>query len=308
MERRRAIVTGATSFIGIALIKLLIQNDYEVVAIIRPNSTRKMLIKSLYPNVDILEIELWDLADVVLPQDQYDVFFHIGWSSDFENSRFNLKGQLQNVDYCIYAVELASRYHCKKYLCVGSQAECGLVTSPINSLTPDNPLTAYAEAKCVAYEKTKQLCCDRGIQQYWPRLLSAYGPYDRNATLIMSCINACREKRDIELTGCEQIWDYVYIDDVAKALLAIIEKGKTETKYAIASGIGRPLREYVEIIAEIMNYPQLVNGIGKREYVENQVMYLVGDVQELCRDTGITIGYDFQCGIENILQAKNIVI
>lgn len=298
---KNAIVTGATSFIGMALIEVLAQSGINVVAIIRPKSARKKLLRGLFPDVSVVECELNDLYRLSLPNDKYDVLFHIGWTSDFCNSRFNLEGQLQNVTYCENAVKLAAKYNCKKYLCVGSQAECGIVNMPINSMTPDNPITAYAEAKCIAYDKTKKMCHEYGIEQYWPRLLSAYGPYDRNTTMIMSCINACKEKKKLDLTPAEQIWDYVYVGDVAKALLAIVEKGTSEKKYSIASGVGRPLKEYIGIISDIMEYPDLLYGIGKRQYAESQVMYLVGDIEELKKDTNFNIKCGFELGIKKIL-------
>lgn len=298
---KNVIVTGATSFIGIALLKLLYKRNIAVTAIIRPNSSRKGLLKSQLIDCEIVECELDKIASVELSKTEYDAIFHIGWSSDFENSRYNLNGQLKNVEYCKNVIELGKRYNCKKILSVGSQAECGLVDKPISSLTNSNPQTAYAEAKCIAFDECRKLSATEGIQLYWPRLLSAYGPYDRNSTMIMACINACKNKEIMSLTPAEQIWDYVYIDKVAEALLAIIEKGKAEKKYSIASGIGRPLKEYISIVSDVMEFPQLLSGIGMKDYVANQVMYLVGDVRELYEDTGVIMQYDFKNGINNIL-------
>lgn len=299
--KRGFIITGATSFIGIALIRRLILISDDVVAIVRPNSCRERLLKELFPQLAIVEKELWELEEAVLPASAYSALFHVGWSSDFENCRYNLKGQLQNVEYCEAAVRLAAKYHCDSYLCVGSQAECGLVEAPIDSGTPDNPMTAYAEAKCIAYEKTKSLCAEYGLFQFWPRLLSAFGPYDRASTMVMSCMQACREKIIPELTLAEQIWDYIYVNDVARALIAIVERGMPEKKYAIGSGAGRPLREYITLISEIMDFPELQQGIGKREYAENQVMYLVADISELTRETGFIPKCGFAQGIQKII-------
>lgn len=306
MKRRmnkKVIVTGGTSFIGIALIELLQCREYDIVVIIRPNSTRKDLLMRKFPKIRVVECALEDLDKAILPQKKYDVLFHIGWTSDFPDSRFNIEGQMQNVRYCGYAVRLAAKYECQAFLCIGSQAECGVVWHPINSLTRDNPMTAYAEAKCRAYDWTRKLCLEYGIKQYWPRLLSAYGLYDRSTTMIMSCILACREKRTIELTPAEQIWDYIYVKDAAKALLAIVDSGVPGKKYSIASGEGRPLGEYIAGIAEIMEYPQLCNGVGKKAYAENQVMYLVGDIEELIMDTHFNLDYRFEEGIHEIIKS-----
>lgn len=297
---KRAIVTGATSFISIALIKELIRAEYEVIAVIRPLSSRKMLLQKLYPNIALTECELSQLNQVDLNTGQCDVLFHIGWTSDFINSRYNLEGQMRNVRYCEYSVELAARYGCKSYLCVGSQAECGIVQEPITPYTIDNPITAYAEAKCVAYARTRDMCDKYGMKHHWPRLLSAYGPYDRSTTMIMSIMKACADGKILDLTPAGQIWDFVYVGDVAKALLVIAEKGDTLKKYPIASGHGRILREYIEEIADIMKSPQILDGIGRKEYANNQVMYLVGDIIELQKDTGVSMDYSFKQGILDI--------
>lgn len=283
--------------IGIALLRLLKQCGYEPVAVIRPKSARKGLLEALFPELMLLECELGEIGRLKLPGNSYDVLFHLGWSSDFPDSRYHLDGQMQNVKYCNFAAELAARYSCEAYLCVGSQAECGVVCKPITPYTQENPMTAYAEAKCAAYAATKEFCQQNGINHYWPRLLSAYGPYDRDTTMIMACIRACREQRMLELTPAEQIWDYVYAEDVAKALLAIAEKGDPNKKYPIASGKGRALKDYIADIGDVMGYPQILDGIGKKGYAKNQVMYLVGDIDELCQDTGVSMAHKFRHGL-----------
>lgn len=50
------------------------------------------------------------------------------------------------------------------------------------------------------------------------------------------------------LSGCEQIWDFLYVDDAAKALLLLAEKGKDGEIYNVSSGSATTLKEYVEII------------------------------------------------------------
>lgn len=300
--KKRIIITGATSFIGIALIALLQKRGFLVTAVVRPNSTRKLLLNRLYPELEILECPLAELDKAVLPTKKYDVLFHIGWSSDFSDSRYNLEGQMKNVEYCLKAVKMAHRYECDSFLCIGSQAECGVVISPLDSTTPEHPETAYAQAKCIAYEKTADLCRSYGIRQYWPRLLSAYGPFDRESTLVMSCICASREKKSLELTPAGQIWDYIYIQDVAEALLAVWEYGVPGKRYAIASGKGRELKEYIAEIAKETGYPQLLEGIGKKDYAVGQVMYLVGNVRELAEDTGFIPKWDFTRGIRETVK------
>ncbi|MBQ9880060.1 MAG: NAD-dependent epimerase/dehydratase family protein, partial [Clostridia bacterium] len=112
-------------------------------------------------------------------------FYHIGWTSDFADPRYNLKGQLKNVEYAEKAALLAAACSCDTFVSIGSQAECGRINGAITPHTPSKPETAYAIAKVVLNEKVRGICEERGMKFCSPRLLSGYGPFDRPATMIM---------------------------------------------------------------------------------------------------------------------------
>lgn len=294
---KRAIVTGCTSFLGIALIQYLERMGIEVYAIARPRSSRLGVV-SVSSSLHIIQSELSELDNVRLPDKKMDAFFHIGWMSDFRNPRFNREGQCLNIECTEKAMRLAEQCGCDVFLGVGSQAECGLVNGCITSDTPEAPLTEYAKAKTETFHRLTKMVERNGIRLCWPRLLSAYGPYDRPHTLIMSCIRAAFTEEQLALTPCEQIWDYIYVDDAARAIYKIAEKGKSLKRYPIGSGVGRSLRYYVEGIARVTGNMGFLEGIGAKPYSENQVMNLLADMTEVEKDTGFVCEYDFHTGIE----------
>ncbi|MCI8936476.1 MAG: NAD(P)-dependent oxidoreductase [Lachnospiraceae bacterium] len=307
MSSGKVIITGATSFIGRALMdKILNMQQYEIIAVTASDSLRKDKI----PKSERIQIIESDLKDIDMIErdvtDSVAVIYHIGWSSRFSNPRYNIEGQRQNVDYLEKVINLGKRLGCRKILGIGSQAECGCVAEPITELTPDHPETAYAVAKCHAYKRGMELCGKYGIDFYWPRLLSAYGPGDKMRTMIMSCLDAAVHKKKVEFTKCEQIWDYIYVSDVADALIGIADRGVPGIKYTIASGHGRKLAEYISDIAEIADAPFLLEGIGKKEYVDGQVMHLVGDISRLSLDIGFRPAVSFSEGIRATLKADFI--
>ncbi|MCM1217605.1 MAG: NAD(P)-dependent oxidoreductase [Lachnospiraceae bacterium] len=304
MSNRKVIVTGATSFIGMALIEKIRQDQqYGIIAVVAPDSLRKGNV----PESDRVQIVESDMKDIdmidVKDMDSVEIIYHIAWSSRFSNPRYNREGQLQNVDYLEKVIHLGRKVGCKKIMGIGSQAECGRVSEPITEATPNSPENAYAAAKCYAYERGMSLCEKYGIDFYWPRILSAYGPGDLRHTMIMSCLNAAVHKQKAEFTKCGQIWDYVYVGDVAEALIGIADRGVPGIKYTIASGQGKKLADYVAEIAEITDAPFLLEGIGKKEYIDGQVMYLVGDISRLRKDTGFHPATSFTKGICATLEA-----
>jgi nucleoside-diphosphate-sugar epimerase len=96
------------------------------------------------------------------------------------------------------------------------------------------------------------------------------------------------------------MWDYLYADDAADAILAIAEKGKDGKAYPLGSGKGRRLSEYVEDMKNAIN-PSIVVQYGAKEYYPHQPMHLVADTKELTEDTGWKPRYIFVKGLENFI-------
>lgn len=99
-----------------------------------------------------------------------------------------MQGQLQNIQYTLDAVELASRIGCKKFVGAGSQAEYGRVEGVLSASTPVFPENGYGIAKLCAGQMSRILCEQKQIEHIWTRILSIYGPYDGENTMIMSSI------------------------------------------------------------------------------------------------------------------------
>ena len=102
------------------------------------------------------------------------------------------------------------------------------------------------------------------------------------------------------LSGCEQIWDYLHEDDAGAAFVAVAEKGVDGKIYPLGSGVGRPLKEFVQDVISVVN-PDYEPEFGKYPYSSTQPMYLVVDESELYFDTGWKPKLNFIEGIEKIM-------
>lgn len=78
-------------------------------------------------------------------------------------------------------------------------------------------------------------------------MLSVYGPFDRNETIISYAVIRMLKKEETEFSYCNQMWDYIYSEDAASAILSTGQKGECGKVYLIGSGETRPLKEYVEM-------------------------------------------------------------
>lgn len=294
----KAIITGATGMIGVALINLLLKEDYEIIAIVRPNS-KKLINIPKNDKISIIECDLSNLKSLFGKFTGCDLFFHFGWIGTTGNSRDNTYLQMKNIEYTLDAVHLAKNSGCHTFVGAGSQAEYGLTDEKLSPSTPTNPITGYGIAKYSAGKLSKLLAAQLGLKYCWGRVLSVYGPGDNNS-MIMSCIKSIFNNEPFNTTNGDQLWDYLYCDDCADAFLKIAKKGIDGKVYTIGSGMVKPLKKYIQTIRDLIN-PNFKIGFGEIDYYPNQVMYLCADISELTKDTEFKPKTNFEKGIQNII-------
>ena len=283
--------------IGTALLRCAIKEGIEILCIVRQDSGRLSnlpksdLIKTVHCSIN--EYSKLDISG------NYDIFYHLAWDKTFVTSRDDVDIQAANIQHTLNAVRLAKQLGCRKFIGAGSQAEYGIATEPLKPETPVNPESGYGIAKYAAGKLSRLLCAQLGLEFNWVRILSVFGPLDGANTLIMYAVNELKAGRSPEFTKCEQIWDYLYCDDAARALLAIGEKGINGKVYPLGSGSRKRLSEYLESIKNIIA-PNIALQFGKKEYYPHQPMHLCADISELASDTGWKPEVSFEDGIREI--------
>lgn len=294
---RKIIVTGATGAVGSAVVRRAVDNGMDVTCIIHQGSKRLGNIPQR-DNVHIVECNLQDYRTLSL-EGQYDAFIHLSWEKTVGASRDDAEVQTRNIQYTLDAVQLAHRCGCSVFVGAGSQAEYGVQSVDLNPDLPVKPESGYGIAKYAAGKLSAILCKSLGMRQNWVRILSVYGPNDGENTLVSYVIRELKAGRSPELTKCEQVWDYLYADDAADAILAIVEKGKCGKAYPLGSGNGRRLSDFIEEIRCVIN-PSVPVKYGAKDYYPHQPMFLVADIGDLIADTGWTPTYSFIEGIDRM--------
>lgn len=307
----RIIITGPTGAIGMALIEYLNERNIQIIAVVRGDSKRKNQIRES-ENIVKVECALAEMEELpekvrtAIKQKEWDkeqpidVFYHFAWDGTLGGSRNDMYLQNRNVAYALNAVDAASELGCKTFIGAGSQAEYGRYEGKLNANTPAFPENGYGIAKLCAGQMTRIQCEKKGLNHIWTRILSVYGPYDGNETMIMSMIRKILKGESASCTKGEQMWDYLYSKDAAKMMYLLGDRGVSGKTYCLGSGTERPLKEYIEIIRDAIN-PNAMVGFGDIAYSEKQVMYLCADMQELVKDTGYLADYTFEMGIKETI-------
>ena len=243
----KAVVTGATGFLGSVLVRELVNNGDEVTALVRSESERIGNLEGL-GNLRIVEQQL-DKPFTLSKDEGFEVFFHLAWGgkrNDFDGQYLNLG----NTVNCLKAAEAAG---CRRFVCTGSQAEYGETADPITEETALKPVTAYGAVKAAAYHLSAAFTGNTNMDLVWARVFSVYGEHDDPHTLYSRLIDSLKSGRDFELsTDGTHIWNYLYETDAARMLRMLSDVNIPPGVYNVASKTSRPLIEYVLTIRDRM--------------------------------------------------------
>ncbi len=294
----KVVISGATGAIGMALINELIAGGHEMLVLCREGSPRSKNIPN-HPLVKKIDCPLERMCELE-PNGKYDVFYHFAWEGTTGASRNDMYLQNRNVKYTLDAVALAKRFGCHTFIGAGSQAEYGRVEGKLTPITPTFAENGYGMAKLCASQMSRVMCEELGIRHIWTRILSVYGPFDTSNSMVMSTIRKLRNGEKTAFTKGEQVWDYLYSRDAAKAFIALADRGRDGAIYCLGSGEPQRLCDYIKAIGKIVA-PEAELGIGELPYAPRQVMYLCADITALTADTGFVPVTTFEDGIKETL-------
>lgn len=231
------------------------------------------------------------------------VFYHLAWEGTIGDGRNDVVLQQRNKEYTLHAVRLAKRLGCDVFIGAGSQAEYGRVSGVLKPDTDTKPENEYGKAKLEAGILSRQQCKELGMRHFWVRILSVYGPYDGECTMVMSMLNKLINNEEMPLTEGIQTWDYLNSEDAARALYLIGNiKNVSEAVYCLGSGVERPLKEYIYDICDAAGADRKLLKFGAVPYGDKQVMRLVADISKLTEDTGFVPEVTFVDGIRKLVK------
>lgn len=241
---KHVIVTGANGFVGSALVRELLKYDYCIWALGRE--------KRFYnlpddPRVTCVSFDLANMAELKekLPVGEYDAFFHFAWEGSAGPARGDTVLQLKNTQWTVDALRTAKELGCKRFLCAGSLPEHEAMAAAYTQGNKPGMGYIYGGAKIAAHVMCMSVAAQIGIDLIWPVITNAYGVGERSPRMVNSTIQKCIRGESPQFTDGTQNYDFVYIDDVARAFRLIGEKGKPFHEYLIGSSAARPLKEFL---------------------------------------------------------------
>lgn len=293
---KRILVTAATSFIGKHLIQRLKDQNWNIIAAVRPENAQIG-----FPGVDrVLHLDMEDYSRLGELTGSCDCFVHLAWNGTRGASRMDAALQEQNLKYSLSGIQSVLRTGCSRLILAGSQAEYGPYAEQISEESPCAPNTEYGKYKLELYMKASELCRKTGVSIKEPRFFSLYGPGDFSGSMIISILKDMLADRPCKLTEGIQMWDFLHIDDAVNALAALCDAPCPDGVYNFGSGDVRQLRDYVEEMATITHTKSPLL-FGAVPYPNTGMVSLWPDISKLRHELHWEPHIAFADGIQSIL-------
>jgi len=299
---KNVVVTGATSFIGVHIINEYLKNNYEVIALVRPNSKKiNRLPKSNLLTIIEIDMEKIEKIKEKIETEKIDIFYHLAWDGVRVPYRDDAILQNENYRCAINAMKVAKKLGCDTFIGAGSQAEYGRCIGKIDETYKAKPTTEYGKAKLRAYETLKIMAKENRMKFIWTRIFSVYGVYDYQGTLVMSSLDRMKRNESLPLTQCVQNWDFIYVEDVARAMYLLANTSCMSGIYNIASGKSRQLKDFVIDMKNICKSTSELQ-FGAVPYNSEGIISFEPIVDKLMRNLGWSCRVKFEDGIKKILE------
>ena len=241
VPRRRALLTGATGFVGSHLVDALRARGDDIRALVRPTSSTGHLVKA---HAEPVIADLTDAASIQVALDGVDVVYHLAAAT---RARDEVGYRRANVDTTVAIMRAASSFaNPPRVIVLGSLAAAGPARDgiPVDEDAHPAPLTAYGRTKL---EAERVVLGEAGVSAIVLRAPAVYGPRDRDlfAFFRLAALGVMPTP-----TGPDRPVQLIHVHDLARALILAADSGRSGRIYNVADPDIRPWSEVVELIEE----------------------------------------------------------
>lgn len=243
------IVFGAGGFIGINLLKTLLQYRDDVIGISQDHINNWRFIANRIPlanlqSIDILQQNpLRNYLNYLKPKTIFNLSAYGAYSKQKEYDKIYQTNFLASVDL----IEIAKETGFESFVQAGSSSEYGLNSAAPKESDELIPNSHYAVSKAAIYQAIKYYGQIEKLPVAQLRLYSVYGDWEEPDRLIPVLISHARKGIYPNLVHPAVSRDFIHIRDVISAL--IIAANKVNTIKGKALNIGTGIKTTIEELA-----------------------------------------------------------
>lgn len=272
----KILLTGATGFIGRAILAKALDRGHCVASLVAPGRTapdagdatgRHRVLRGTLADAPWREIEAFGAETCV----------HSAWITT-PGVYLESPENLRLLDW--------SRAFLARFLQGGGGHVLGVGTCIEYELngrvlseatTPVLPTTRYAQCKDRLRLALEECVRETGGSVGWARVFYPYGPGEHADRLCSQLIGRMHRGEPTSLATPDSVKDYLYIDDVAEAFITLVERQATGT-YNVGSGEPTTVRRIADLLADRLSAPRATSApVAARQPSD----FVVADVSRL---------------------------
>jgi nucleoside-diphosphate-sugar epimerase len=251
LSGKRALITGATGFVGANLARRLLRDGHEVHVLVRPDATM-WRIASVRDDLRIHVADLGDRMELarLLALVRADWIFHLAAYGAYPTQRDWPRMVDTNIVGTFNLVDSAVSVGFEAFVNTGSSSEYGSKDHAPAETEGLDPNSHYAVTKASATMLCRYTARTCRVSIPTLRLYSVYGPYEEPTRLMPTLLLRALQGSLPPLVDPETVRDFVYIDDVCDAYVLAAQRslGDPGAIYNIGSGRQTTLRDLVESV------------------------------------------------------------
>ncbi|MCL4457667.1 MAG: NAD(P)-dependent oxidoreductase [Nitrospirae bacterium] len=290
-------ITGATGFIGRHAVSLLTQNNHDLMLLIRRHGQNPFITAADNKQIsvvygDLSDIEGWRKFFIEFKP---DALLHIAWEG---LPNYGIEMCRLNFNHGLNLFLMAAKAGCGTIMSIGSCWEYREKKGALHENSTIDSTKAFPAFKNALRITGEAIAREYKIRFYWPRLFFVYGPGQREASLIPSIIRAVSLGETPNIKNYANKNDFIYVEDVAAALVKIIQKKPDGIIYNIGSGFSTAVLDVLSLVYETMGYKK--NYIREIKAVDNSMKDdFWADTANIRKDVGWTPNFSLTDGIKN---------
>ncbi len=286
------LLTGASGFIGRCVLRALLRDGRDVVAVSRRPPD---VAGARWIDADLLQP---GAAAAVIEAVRPGQLLHFAWNAT--------PGQFwtapDNWDWAAATVALHEAFATsggRRAVYAGSCAEYDWNMPELDEVAgPLNPATLYGASKAEAWSTIASSARSSGVSVTWGRIFFLYGPGEASGRLVSDVVAAVLQGRPIDCSDGRQERDFMHVEDVARAFVALLDSD-VNGAVNVASGTCRPVRDVLLEIGKQTGCTELIR-LGARPS-GTEPPRLAATIGQLRDRVGFTPAFDLHDGIADTI-------
>lgn len=232
----KALVTGATGFIGSRLVTKLVDRGVSVTCLVHSENIQNPAVKTVHGDLTY--------PDFVLPDEKYDVVYHLAASWPGEKDK--KKARTVNYDGSVNLFTLIKE-KAKFLVYVSGLGVFGDPENIVDENSPLQPHTDYAKTRLEAQKFLESGCKENAIEFSVAYLGDVYG----NGGWFKSIMVDRLKNGSFKLPGGGEYYrSFIHVDDVVSALVAIAEKNAINQSLVVTDSNPVIFKDFVNFVCD----------------------------------------------------------